>query len=105
MTGGTKAIKTLIIAAAVISWLTVPAYPQGFSKRAADASGPPVETHPKVDENAYKAALDRIPTPSQKYDPWGTARSSEAGKTGVKIEPGTAIVEKIAISSANRGMS
>ncbi|SDS26449.1 hypothetical protein [Bradyrhizobium canariense] len=81
MTGGTKAIKTLIIVAAAISCLAVPAYSQGFSKMRG-ASGPPVETHPKVDENAYKAALDRIPTPSQKYDPWGTARSSEAGKTG-----------------------
>jgi hypothetical protein len=82
MIGGTKTIKTLIIAATTISCLAVPAYSQGFGKRGGGASGPPVETHPKVDEKAYKAALDRIPTPSQKYDPWGNARSSES----VKIE-------------------
>jgi hypothetical protein len=29
---------------------------------------------PQVDEKAYKAALDRIPEPKDKYDPWGVAR-------------------------------
>jgi hypothetical protein len=29
---------------------------------------------PQVDEKAYKAALDRIPEPKEKYDPWGAAR-------------------------------
>jgi hypothetical protein len=29
---------------------------------------------PQVDEKAYKAALDRIPEPREKYDPWGAAR-------------------------------
>jgi hypothetical protein len=29
---------------------------------------------PQVDEKAYKAALDRIPEPKEKYDPWGVAR-------------------------------
>jgi hypothetical protein len=28
----------------------------------------------QVDEKAYKAALDRIPEPKEKYDPWGVAR-------------------------------
>jgi hypothetical protein len=82
MIGGTKTIKSLIIAAATISSLAVPAYSQGCGRRAGGASAPPVETHPKVDEKAYKAALDRIPTPSQKYVPWGNARSSESGKPG-----------------------
>jgi hypothetical protein len=35
MIGGMKAIKTPVVAAAVISWLTVPTYPQGFGKRGA----------------------------------------------------------------------
>jgi hypothetical protein len=30
----------------------------------------PVENRPKVDEKAYKAALEKIPVPSEKYDPW-----------------------------------
>src|ERR1700752_1274476 len=33
-----------------------------------------VHKKPQVDEKAYKAALDRIPEPKEKYDPWGTAR-------------------------------
>jgi hypothetical protein len=35
---------------------------------------------PKVDEKAYKAALDRIPEPKEKYDPWGVARPKPATK-------------------------
>jgi hypothetical protein len=86
MIGGTKAIKTLIVAAAVISWLTLSAYPQGFGNRKSGGpgSGYPVENHPKVDEKAYKAALDRIPTPDQKFDPWGIARPAAPAKTTKK---------------------
>jgi hypothetical protein len=80
MISGTKAIKTLAVTAAGC-WLTIPAHAQGFSKM--KSSGPPVETRPKVDEKAYKAALDRIPEPRQKYDPWGVARPAEpAGVAG-----------------------
>ncbi len=32
------------------------------------------DTKPKVDEKAYKAALDRIPEPKEKYDPWGITK-------------------------------
>ena len=28
----------------------------------------------KANDNDYKAALDRMPAPTQKYDPWGTMR-------------------------------
>jgi hypothetical protein len=80
MNSGTRAIKTLIVAATVISSLAAPAYSDPFSK-GGRASGPPVEEHPKVDEKAYKAALDRIPEPDKKYDPWGFARPAEPTKT------------------------
>ncbi|MCP3469131.1 hypothetical protein NLM33_02185 [Bradyrhizobium sp. CCGUVB1N3] len=43
-------------------------------------SGPPVENHPKVDEKAYNAALDRIPVPTEKYDPWGGARAADPAR-------------------------
>ena len=36
---------------------------------------------PKVDEKAYKAALQRIPESKEKYDPWGMARPADAAKT------------------------
>ena len=35
---------------------------------------------PQVDENAYKAALERIPEPKEKYDPWGVARPAEPAR-------------------------
>jgi len=35
---------------------------------------------PEIDEKAYKAALERIPEPKQKYDPWSGARPSESDK-------------------------
>jgi hypothetical protein len=77
MIGETKAIRVLIVTAAVISGLTAPAYSQAFGKKNGGYAGPPPENHPKIDEKAYKAALDRIPTPDKKYDPWGIARTSE----------------------------
>ena len=86
MIGGTKAIKALIGAAIVISSLILPAYSQGWGNRKSGGpSGAPlVEKRPPVDEKAYKAALDRIPTPDQKYDPWGIARPEEPAKTTKK---------------------
>jgi hypothetical protein len=38
------------------------------------------EKKPQVDEKAYKAALERIPEPKEKYDPWSGARPAEAAK-------------------------
>ena len=38
------------------------------------------EKKPVVDEQAYKAALERIPEPKEKYDPWGAARPTEPAK-------------------------
>jgi hypothetical protein len=32
------------------------------------------EKKPEIDEKAYKAALERIPEPKEKYDPWSGAR-------------------------------
>ncbi len=78
MTGGTKAIKVAIIVAGIISSLTLPAYPQGMRK--GSHAAPSTETRQPVDEKAYKAALDRIPTPKQGYDPWGVARPAEPAK-------------------------
>ena len=84
MIGGTKAIKALIVAAMVILSLALPAHSQHFTKGSGGRSGPPVEKRTPVDEKAYKAALERIPEPTQKYDPWGIARPPEPAKTGKK---------------------
>lgn len=72
MIGGTKAIRTLVAVATIISSLALPAYSQGLNKRPGSGGyeGPPVEKKPKIDEKAYKAALERIPEPDKKFDPW-----------------------------------
>ena len=85
MAGGIQTTKIAIAVAAIISSLTLssltsPAYSQSFKKGVTPS--PSGESKPKVDEKAYNAALDRIPTPKQAYDPWGVARPSEPAKSG-----------------------
>jgi hypothetical protein len=75
------AFRTLMVAATVLAWIAMPAQAQMNSKRhQGDAPAEKQDTTPKVDDNAYKAALERIPEPKQKYDPWGVARPSEPAK-------------------------
>jgi hypothetical protein len=81
MIGAAKAIKTLVVAGMVMSWLALPAYSQGLGKKGGGYRGPPVDDHPKPDDKAYKAALDRIPPPKEKYDPWAVARPEPAKKS------------------------
>lgn len=38
------------------------------------------EKKPQVDDKAYKAALERIPEPKEKYDPWSGARPTAPAK-------------------------
>jgi len=65
-------MKIFAAAALILSMfamLAMPAHaqarrPHGEEKKARD-------DRPKVDEKAYKAALERIPEPKEKYDPWG----------------------------------
>jgi hypothetical protein len=40
-------------------------------------AAPSTEARPRVDEKAYKAALDRIPTPKKPYDPWGQVHDTD----------------------------
>lgn len=76
MRGRAKAIKALAVVAMIISSLSVPAHAQ-IGQNGGAYRGPPVVEHPKIDEKAYKAALDRIPTPKKPYDPWGQVHDSE----------------------------
>jgi hypothetical protein len=71
-------MRILVIAAAVLA-LTA-ASVQGQGRRQPKDGAKPIDNSPKVDENAYKAALERIPEPKDKYDPWGGARPSEPAK-------------------------
>jgi hypothetical protein len=74
-------MKAFTIAAAALALLAVPAHAQLNSKRhAGDEQKKSDSARPKVDEKAYKAALERIPEPKEKYDPWGAARPGDAAK-------------------------
>jgi hypothetical protein len=67
----------------VVASFTLPAYCQStLAKRPGSGGygGPPAENKPKIDEKAYKSALERIPEPDKKYDPWGIARPAKPGK-------------------------
>lgn len=65
---------------ALIALLAVPAYAQmgtggggmggGGRHHKTDDKAAPVK--PKVDEKAYKAALEKIPDSKEKFDPWGS---------------------------------
>jgi hypothetical protein len=73
-------MKSFTIAALACALAAGPAYAQMQGKRPHDKSGKQSGTKPQVDEKAYKAALEKIPEPKEKYDPWSGARSTEPAK-------------------------
>lgn len=74
-------MKTLTMAAVILALLALPAMPAyAQTKRPPTDDKKKVEQKPEVDEKAYKAALERIPEPKEKYDPWGVARPAEPAK-------------------------
>jgi hypothetical protein len=78
----TKAMKTFTIAAVMLALIAAPAYAQmgGGKRNHGDDNGKTDQKKPQVDEKAYKAALERIPEPKEKYDPWGVARPADTAK-------------------------
>jgi hypothetical protein len=66
--------------AVVIMMLAVPANAQMGGKHHRGDNDKSEQKKPKVDDAAYKAALERIPEPKEKYDPWGVARPAEPAK-------------------------
>ena len=84
-------LMRIVLAAAVIAMLAVPAYAQGLVK--GGGAGPqPSSQAPKspqeieadrAAERAYKKSLGNIPD-QPPADPWGSARSIDAPKTAAK---------------------
>jgi hypothetical protein len=74
---GRQAMKTFIMAAAMLALIAVPAHAQKHGSVAPGSTAGPPKI---VDEKAYKAALDRIPDSKEKYDPWGVARPADSAK-------------------------
>ena len=73
-------MKTLSIATAILALIAAPAQAQLNGKRHQGDEKKTDAKKPQVDERAYKAALERIPEPKEKYDPWGVARPAEPAK-------------------------
>lgn len=73
-------MRILVIAAAVLALTAASAEAQGRGRGQPNESGQKADNRPKIDEKAYKAALERIPEPKEKYDPWSGARPAEPAK-------------------------
>ena len=73
-------MRTFVAAAAMIALLTIPAHSEGMGKKRHEPQQKTEEKKNKVDEKAYKSALDRIPDPKQKYDPWQNVRENPRSK-------------------------
>jgi hypothetical protein len=74
-------MRRVAIVAATITCLTVPAYSQGMSGNRHQAQDPQAEQHkPKVDEKAYKSALEKMPDKKEPFDPWQNVREKPPSK-------------------------
>jgi len=74
-------MRTFTVAAIILALVAMPAHAQMGGKRPhGDDDRKTDQKKPKVDDAAYKAALERIPEPKEKYDPWGVARPAEPAK-------------------------
>jgi len=72
-------MKRFTIAAVILALIAAPALAQG-RRGGGGGDDKKADTKPKVDEKAYKAALDRIPEPKEKYDPWGVTKPADPAK-------------------------
>jgi hypothetical protein len=73
-------MKTFTVAVVTLALIAAPAYAQLGGKRHQGDDKKNEQKKQGVDEKAYKAALEKIPEPKEKYDPWGVARPAEAAK-------------------------
>jgi len=71
-------MKTFTIAALMLALIAVPAHAQMGGKRHHGDDKKADQKKPLVDDKA--AALERIPEPKEKYDPWGVARPADPAK-------------------------
>jgi hypothetical protein len=77
---GEQAMKIFGAALAVLVLIALPAHAQMQGKRPHGGDTKAEPKKPQIDEKAYKDALERIPDPKEKYDPWGVARPADTAK-------------------------
>jgi hypothetical protein len=70
-------MKAFMVAAAMLALIAMPAHAQGGGKRHQGEEKKVDQSQKKIDDKAYKAALDRIPEPKEKYDPWAVAKPAD----------------------------
>jgi hypothetical protein len=73
-------MRLFVVAAALLALLALPAQAQ-MGRRHSNDTSKAEQKKPQVDEKAYKAALERIPEPKDKYDPWSGARPADSART------------------------
>jgi hypothetical protein len=73
-------MRIITAAAVMLALIAVPAHAQMGDKRHRGDQNTTDTKKQVVDEKAYKAALERIPEPKEKYDPWGVARPADTAK-------------------------
>jgi len=73
-------MKSFTVATMILALVAVPAQAQMGGRRNHGDDKKADQKKTQVDDKAYKAALERIPEPKEKYDPWGVARPSDAAK-------------------------
>jgi hypothetical protein len=79
--GESHAMKALMIAAATLALMAMPANAQmGGKRHQGDDKKPDQSATKKVDEKAYKAALERIPDSKEKFDPWAVTKPADPQK-------------------------
>ena len=78
--GRLKAMKTFAVAAVMLTLVAMPALAQVNAKRHQGDEKKTEQKNPQVDEKAYKAALERIPEPREKYDPWAVTKPADPAK-------------------------
>jgi hypothetical protein len=77
-------MKIFTVALTLLALIAAPAQAQMGGKRPRNEDTKASPKKSQADEAAYKAALERIPEPKEKYDPWGVARPAEPAKKSAR---------------------
>ena len=73
-------MRAMVVVAGLMVLMAWPAQAQMGGGRHHNGASKTEQKKPQVDEKAYKAALERIPDPKEKYDPWRVARPTDPAK-------------------------
>jgi hypothetical protein len=77
MAGKLTSAGTALAALAALLVFAPSAHAQVSNSKKGSHAAPTPDDRPRVDEKAYKSALERIPTPKKPYDPWGQVHDPE----------------------------